>query len=453
MKKQFFFNIYLMVLIATLIELPAAVAFDTVSGALQQNVISNGTSSNVNQAIVNAENAKKQQEAAAAAATTTQKQPTAAELSAQAQQLQSGAQAGNVNQVANAAKQEAAKQDTATGSQGAEGSLGAEGGGLGAAMSSSENAGQASKDQSKGSGNNAIMSGIMGVMGAAFSVAAATCGVPPCQVAPAAMAAFSFLQAALGAMQSGNQGDTSGANNLAGNDFKTFGGTTAGGGATTSGGTTSGNGGETNSGGTNSGAGNNSGGADYGDDPYKNLPAGARDALSKMTALGYKVDLKNRTFTTPDGHSISAKDANNGSLVESQLGLPAGTYAKGMDMMAEVAKRNGISTDGSGIAAGGAGGDGSGFAGNGSGLAEGEGYDGSGGKAGDKNKFGANGARLPASALVAGLTSSYNGERIGVASDDIFMMVTRRYQVKHEQDAFITLDRPGKGILGDLPRK
>lgn len=449
MKKQFFFNIYLLVLIATLIKIPAAVAFDTVSGTLQQNVISNGTSSNVNQAIVNAENAKKQQEAAAAAAaTTTQKQPTAAELSAQAQQLQSGAQAGNVGQVANAAK-----QDTATGSQGAEGSLGAEGGGLGAAMSASENAGQASQDQSKGSGNNAMMSGIMGVMGAAFTAAAVAAQPPPAKIAPAAMAAFSFLQAALGAMQSGNQGDTSGANNIAGNDFKTFGGTTAGGGATTSGGTTSGNGGETNSGGTNSGAGNNSGGADYGDDPYKNLPAGARDALSKMTALGYKVDLKNRTFTTPDGHSISAKDANNGSLVESQLGLPAGTYAKGMDMMAEVAKKNGFSTDGSGIAAGGAGGDGGGFAGDGSGLAEGEGYDGSGGKAGDKNKFGANGARLPASALVAGLTSSYNGERIGVASDDIFMMVTRRYQVKHEQDAFITLDRPGKGILGDLPRK
>jgi hypothetical protein len=354
--------------------------------------------------------------------------------------MQSGSQAGNISQVTATAKEQAAKQTT-SGSAGAEGSLAG-------AMSSSENAGQASKDQAAGSGNNAMMSGIMGVMGAAFAVTAATCTAPGCQPAPAAMAAFSFLQAALGAMQSGNQGDTSGANNLAGSDFRTYDG-----GGSTAGGTTSGTtAGGANSGSANSGSDNKGGGADYGDDPYANLPAGARDALAKMNALGYKVDLKNKTFTTPDGHSISAKDASNGSLVESQLGLPAGSYSKGMDMMAEVAKKNGIGMDGSGGVAGGAGDGGAG--GDGSGLAQGEGYDGSGGKAGDKNKLGANGAgRLPASALVAGLTSTYNGERIGVASDDIFQMVNRRYLLKNDQDAFITLERPGRGVLGEIPKK
>jgi hypothetical protein len=415
MKKRIYFNFSLIAVSLLLAHQPFALAIDPVSSAIEQNQTTT---------------------------TSTQKQPIAAELQAQAQQMQSGSQAGNIGQVTAIAKEQAARQTTS-------GSLGAEGS-LAGAMSSSENAGQASKDQSKGSGQNAAMSGVMAVMGAGFAYTAATCAVPGCQPAPAAMAAFSFLQAALGAMQSGNQGDASGANNLAGNDFKTYGGTTSGG---TNSGQTSAGGGETNSGGASSGSGSNGGGADYGDNPYASLPAAAREALAKMNALGYKVDLKNKTFTTPDGHSISAKDATSGSAVESQLGLPAGTYAKGMDMMAEIAKKNGITMDGAGVSASGARSD-DGAGGYGSGLAQGEGYDGSGGKIGDKNKSGANSAgRLPASALVAGLTSTYNGERIGVASDDIFQMVNRRYLLKNDQDAFITLERPSRGVLGETPKK
>ena len=56
-------------------------------------------------------------------------------------------------------------------------------------------------------------------------------------------------------------------------------------------------------------------------------------------------------------------------------------------------------------------------------------------------------ARAPASSLVAGLTSKYNGENIGVAADDIFMMVTRRYQLKNQQDSFISPEHPERGML------
>lgn len=43
--------------------------------------------------------------------------------------------------------------------------------------------------------------------------------------------------------------------------------------------------------------------------------------------------------------------------------------------------------------------------------------------------------RQPAS--VAGLTTNYNGNPIGVSQDDIFKMMSRRYQVKEKQNEFI----------------
>jgi hypothetical protein len=245
----------------------------------------------------------------------------------------------------------------------------------------------------------------------------------------AAIGAFMIAQGLMGLMQSGNQSGTSGANDTAGSNFKT--GTSSGGNTTK----------KVISNGSKSDLGGD------GTSNFGSLPPNALAALNAALKEGYKVDFNSKTVTTPDGHTLSANNASNGSASEASLGLPPGTAAKGMEMIAAIAKHNGA--DGSNVAGGGAGI--AGTEGDGSGLAQGEGYDGSGGKSKNKNNDGT--GRTPASALVAGLTSSYNGERIGVAADDIFMMVTRRYQLKHDQDAFITFDRPEKGILGSAPKQ
>jgi hypothetical protein len=58
-----------------------------------------------------------------------------------------------------------------------------------------------------------------------------------------------------------------------------------------------------------------------------------------------------------------------------------------------------------------------------------------------KTAEGTGAPRLPASALVAGMTAQYKGENIGVASDDIFSMVQKRYQLKQEQDSFLIMEQ------------
>jgi hypothetical protein len=47
-------------------------------------------------------------------------------------------------------------------------------------------------------------------------------------------------------------------------------------------------------------------------------------------------------------------------------------------------------------------------------------------------------AKANALAKVAGLSTNYNGEPIGVAADSIFEMVKRRYEMKDKENTFIT---------------
>src|SRR5690606_5674920 len=52
-----------------------------------------------------------------------------------------------------------------------------------------------------------------------------------------------------------------------------------------------------------------------------------------------------------------------------------------------------------------------------------------------KNAFGnKDGDRAPAG---AGLTTLFNGQAVGAASDDIFRMITSRYQVKRQEKTFL----------------
>ncbi len=299
-------------------------------------------------------------------------------------------------------------------------------GSIDAAMNSSSSANTASGGQGSGAMMNFAGSGIMAGIGAAFALEG-----------NGGMAKMFFLQAALAAAQAGMQMGTSGGNKGASKQFltnPTFSSPELGGGPQGPGG--------------DIGAGTDT--KDPGPKGFNNsfflpdakLPPNIQSVIDKMNADGYKVDLTNGTFTTPDGKSISLKDASNGSKVEAKLGLPAGTYAKGMEMVNEVYKKNGFgdanamadSIGGGGI--------------NSVGDNQNEGYDGSGGK-GNRKDANASGERAPASALVAGLTTKYNGENIGVAADDIFSMVSRRYSLKTLQDSFITPDRPAKGMLGE----
>lgn len=288
---------------------------------------------------------------------------------------------------------------------------------LDSAMNSSGSAGSGSGGQAMGAAMNLAASGVMAAMGYQML------GEP--SPSSKAMGAFLVAQAALAAAQSIMQSGTSKGNKAAQMDFRTdFTGTSP-----DSGGDGSGGPGNSNS-----------------DDPLNtrskgfntknndfnaSLPPDIKKIVDKINSTGSNVDLQNMTFTDPNGNSISLNDASDAGKFEAKLNLPPGTYAKGMNMVEEIMNKMNASDKNNmgGIDS---------YAGSHGGSSEGvqEGYDGSGGK-GNQPRDANSSIRSPASSLVAGLTSKYNGENIGVAADDIFMMVNRRYNVKILQDSFI----------------
>lgn len=310
----------------------------------------------------------------------------------------------------------------------------AQGGSSADLISSVETANTAKDQQSDASGSNAGLGQAMQATSSLFVAAAAACTGPQaaaCKAPKIQMATYFALQAAQAAMQAANQGGTSSDNGTAANNFQTFGAdlnTTKVKNPTTQ-----------LNGSTNAPPPSGSGSSMA---STKTIPVGAQEIIKKLNDMGYKVDLEKQTFTTPDGKSITASEAKSGSATEAKLGLSSGTVARGESLMQEILKRqnpNGGTANGALADADSAGGKAAALGDDGSSL----------GAAGaDKNKLDGKNERAPASTLIAGLTSSYNGERIGVAAEDIFKMVTRRYQLKHEQDTFITLDRPGKGMFG-----
>lgn len=145
------------------------------------------------------------------------------------------------------------------------------------------------------------------------------------------------------------------------------------------------------------------------------------------------------SVTTPDGKTIKPSDLNDAdSLVAAgmsqgdaaalmnQVNGSGGIMAKaGLDAKGDLKDLN---AKGFGSFEGGSG------SGNLSVKLPGEGADGA-------NKFGSkdmlsNGKRGPTSEG-KGLTKAFNGESIGIANDDIFKMMTKRYKLKTAQDSFI----------------
>lgn len=160
-----------------------------------------------------------------------------------------------------------------------------------------------------------------------------------------------------------------------------------------------------------------------------------KSLITKLAANGFKLDPKKLTLTTPKGTVIKAKDTANSQAMMA-AGVPASVATTSMakvnqaikeaqDKMAKEGKPNG---DG--------------------GLDEGGGAGGGGatqvvisdGGAGNAGAGGAGASKLggdkPADSSVAGMTKDFNGEKIGVAGDDIFQMMHRSYLKNEKAGSF-----------------
>lgn len=318
-------------------------------------------------------------------------------------------------------------QQQTTPSQGVEGTKSntITGSDLANALNAAESASAAAGQQSSGAGFNMIMSGITGATGAALMSSP--------EPSSKAMGKFMLVQSALSLLQSLNQGKTSKANLRSGNDFSTYDAIND----------------PTLNSNKNTGYEDNNAATDDSNlgsntksfNSTKNdLIPSTQEILKKIEDHGFKVDLNKNAITTPDGNNISLSEASNGSAIEAKLGLPPGTYEKGMGLVEDIAKRQNLTGSHGGEL------NPSSYGSNGDSF-DSEDNAGADGLKGSSKTQGADSSRTPASALVAGLTSKYKGENIGVAADDIFMMVTRRYQLKNKQDSFITPEHPQKGVL------
>lgn len=256
------------------------------------------------------------------------------------------------------------------------------------------------QDTGKSASNAQNMGMIAGLIGAAFSgaMAAATCSkTPPDPSCPAWI--MGALASALVAAAMGN---------AKGKSDQTVGDVTVGGGGTTPTPTPT----------------------DVTQTPeYKETERNLQAAASKVP--GMQVNMKTGTVKLPDGRTLNAADLGDAKalaasgLSPSEIAGFQDAFKTAMKKGAEEAKVKGLdaSTGDSFEDTFGAGG------GPGSSLADSA--DGAGGAGG----LGSGVRRDPAQ--VAGLTRNYNGEPIGVASENLFTLINRRYDHKAQHDTFI----------------
>lgn len=192
------------------------------------------------------------------------------------------------------------------------------------------------------------------------------------------------------------------------------------------------------------------GGGNYNGNPYNPEPgtggggsettfANPNTELNKLAKMGYKVNPKKGTVTTPNGEIPmsafnSASDMAEAGYDESSIAAAQSAIKKvNADALAKYGDKAKVVA--MGVSSRGGGGGGYGEADDGA-------FDG-----GDpmaaylaslKNKMRKN--RGPAS--VAGMKRMAGGEPIGVAMDNIFEMVHRRYQKKRRANIFIEMDVP-----------
>lgn len=155
-------------------------------------------------------------------------------------------------------------------------------------------------------------------------------------------------------------------------------------------------------------------------------------ALTSANGLnGVKMDPKTGVITTPDGKTYDPSALTDKAAM-SKAGFSDsvidGAFAANAAFEKEAKKKVGATTEsiGAATAANGYqdGGSGASYAGASSATAGGGGY-------------GSGSSRNPASKnKVAGLTKNFNGEKIGVAAENIFNMMTRRFKVMEKRDSF-----------------
>lgn len=177
------------------------------------------------------------------------------------------------------------------------------------------------------------------------------------------------------------------------------------------------------------------------DDVSKLTPAeldqlkAAQNAMQALTSEkglnGIKFDSKAGKITGADGKVFKVSDFDSPASMKAagfSDSVIKGLMDKAAKLEAEaLAKVGGVAASGFQDGGGGAP----------SSLSAGTGVDDGSEKSGGGG--GRGGARNPAAGTgVAGLSKDYNGDPIGVAQDELFLMMTRRYKVKEKQDSFFS---------------
>lgn len=187
--------------------------------------------------------------------------------------------------------------------------------------------------------------------------------------------------------------------------------------------------------GGNNGVGTNPGGltdSEVGKFPEIKKGIGSLNQMKPGMNSKYSVDPKTGKIIA-DGKEYNASDFASGSAM-ANAGIPPGAIEGAMDYVSGLEKKAaekiklGAFTAANGFEEGGGGG----ASASGSAIVEEASLSstspsGFGGGAGDLGDTSAN---------MAGMSKDYNGEPIGVSADSIFDMMTRRYNVKKQQDSF-----------------
>lgn len=151
---------------------------------------------------------------------------------------------------------------------------------------------------------------------------------------------------------------------------------------------------------------------------------GTYDVNKSISKYGTKYDEKTGKFTLPNGKSFSMNDLSNAEAM-ANAGVSPDEYKKAMAMAKDAEKKavadsnKLVSTENGYASSGGS------FTPPPTVVTEGE----------ENGLQRGLGPREPAS--VAGMVRNYNGDMIGVAGDDIFSMMARRYREKTNKDAFL----------------
>lgn len=157
-----------------------------------------------------------------------------------------------------------------------------------------------------------------------------------------------------------------------------------------------------------------------------------KKALTSKDGLnGVKMDPKTGVITTPDGKTYDPNSLTDKAAM-SKAGFSDatidGAYAANAAFEKEAKKKvGGVESIGAATASNGYqdGGSGASYGGASTATSSGGGYGSSGS------------SRIPAGGnKVAGLTKNFNGEKIGVAAENIFNMMTRRFKVMEKRDSF-----------------